>query len=155
MKRLIFNKNNFFSTVVILFLTCFLGCEKGSKLNVNQRCKVEAKIGQDNDVVGKWKMIRGQTAFHEQRTIDFSCNNIIYDFQTDGTLSISSDTENLISLASGKYKYELLFEPLEASNEEFTLQIDGLVTGSEISTDAMTINHSYHDGPILHFVRVS
>ncbi|MGV3763415.1 hypothetical protein [Parapedobacter sp.] len=154
MKTLTFNKSNFFPTLMILLLTYSWGCQKSNRLNANQRCKVVAKIGQDNDIVGKWKMVKGQTAFHEQKIIDFSCDNIIYDFQTDGTLSISSDTENLISLASGKYKYELLFEPLEASNEEFMLRINGLVMGSEISTDAMTINQSYHDGPILHFVRI-
>lgn len=154
MRRMILNKNSLFFQFMIVFLVGALGCGKNDDLDNAQRCKVEGKIGADDDIFGQWKLIKGQTFFYESKTIDYSCNNIIYEFREDETLIISSDTETVIDLGPGLYSYQLHYEPLEASDEEFTLQIDGLIMGIEISTDAMIVNHSYFDGPILYFVRI-
>lgn len=139
---------------VIVFLICVLGCGKNNDLGDSPRCKVETKIGQDDDIVGNWKLIKGQAVFDGPKTTDYSCDNVIYKFQEDGILVVSSDTKTVIGIDAGQYAYQLHHELLESSDEEFTLQIDGLTMGIEISTDAMIINHSYLDGPILHFVRI-
>ena len=155
MRTPILNKHNLIFRLVIVFLIGVWGCSKNSEPDdEGQRCQVKAKDGQDDDIIGEWKLVKGQTVFHEPKTIDYSCDNIIYKFQENGTLVVSSDTETLIDLETGQYSYQLRHEPLESSNEEFTLQIEESFIGSEISADTMILNHSYLDGPILHFVRI-
>lgn len=148
------NKYNLVFHLVTVFLISMWGCSKNNDLDDGQRCKVEVKIGQDDEIIGDWKLIKGQTVFNEPKTVDYSCENVIYKFEEDGSLVISSNTEDLIDLGTGEYLYQLRFEPLEASNEEFTLKIGEAEMGCEISADAMILNSSYLDGPILHFARI-
>jgi len=154
MKTPVINKNLLIFRFVVVFLICASACSKNNELEDGLKCQVEAKNGQDDDIIGEWKLVKGQTVFHDPRTIDFSCDNVTYTFQEDGTLEVSGSAETVIGLGAGKYSFQLHREPLESSDEEFTLQIDELVMGSEISADAMIINHSYLDGPILYFVRI-
>ncbi len=145
-------KNLMFQSV-ILCLVCLWGCEKNSEADDGQRCRVEAKQGSDDDIVGAWKLVQGQTVFYEPKTTDYSCDNVIYEFQENGTLAISSNTSNLTGLEAGNYTYELLNESFLESGE-FTLQIEGSIQGCKISTDAMILNSAPLDGPILNFVRI-
>lgn len=129
-------------------------CSKSNEFDDGLKCQVDAKNGQDDDIIGEWKLVKGRVVFRDPKTIDFSCDDVVYTFQEDGTVEISGSAETVIGLGAGRYSFQLHREPLESSNEEFTLQIDGLNMGSEISADAMVLNNSYLDGPILHFVRI-
>lgn len=57
-------------------------------------CPVVAVSAPDDDITGKWKLVKGQTVFYEPRTEDYSCSNSVYHFQQDGILTISSDKED-------------------------------------------------------------
>lgn len=146
-------KKNLIFQSLILCLIGLSGCEKTNETGDGQRCRIEAKQGLDDDIVGTWKLVKGQTVFYEPKTIDYSCDNVIYEFQEGGALVISSNTSELIGLEAGNYTYELLNEPFLES-EEFTLRLGGLTQGCEISTDAMTLNNAPIDGPILNLVRI-
>ena len=125
------------------------GCKKHNISDEDQACKIKIKIGRDDHIVGSWQLVKEQTVFFEPKTIDHSCNDIIYDFRADGTLIVNGDPDS-----PTQRSYELLPKPLEASNEEFTLKIDALVMGCEVSPEEMVLNRSYLDGPIKHFVRI-
>ncbi|MBK7480595.1 MAG: hypothetical protein IPI69_13350 [Bacteroidales bacterium] len=120
-----------------------------------QGCHVKTIKGPENDITGKWKLIKGQTVFYNPQTIDYSCDNIIYHFESDGRLKIDSDIDDIIGFDSGEYTYEfsmsVLYENIE---EKFTLKINDIHLPCNISRSDLIIDDSPLDGPILHLVRI-
>lgn len=106
------------------------------------------------DIVGKWKLIEGETVFNEHQVFDYSDDNIIYQFHPDGTLTIKSDIEGHIGHGNGEYSYMLSTSPLyKNADEPFTLTIGTLHHACSIAEESMILNDSPLDGPILHFIR--
>ena len=87
-------------------------------------CQVVPVAGANDDITGKWKLVKGRTLFYEPRTEDFSCNDIVYHFQADGKLTISRDIEDLMGFSAGQHTYEFEHQPLfvEYSELGYTLK---------------------------------
>jgi len=153
MKKLILQSFNWLMSLILVLLGIIIlsgGC-KTDELG----CPVSAINGPENDITGKWKLTKGQTVFYNPQTIDYSCNNIIYHFQSDGRLKIDSDRDDIIGLDSGEYKYEYSMSVLyENIKENSTLKINDIQMPCSISRHDLIINDSPLDGPILHLVRV-
>lgn len=88
-------------------------------------CSITATKGADNDIVGKWKLVKSETFFTEHIIEDYSCADVIYHFPQDGELAISG-TEDVPDLENGSYTYQFehsrLYEHLE---KEYILSIEG------------------------------
>ena len=119
-------------------------------------CQVVPVAGANDDITGKWKLVKGRTLFYEPRTEDFSCNDIVYHFQADGKLTISRDIEDLMGFSAGQHTYEFEHQPLfvEYSELGYTLKIEKIKSLCGISGGSMIIDRSPFDGPILHLIRI-
>jgi hypothetical protein len=122
------------------------GCEKDE-----QECSTVAVNGNKDDIAGKWKLIKGEEVYYNPRTVNYSCNNVIYHFQSDDILIITSDIGDIIGFEHGQYSYEF---SLTENKENYTLKIGHLQGGCVISSTNLNINYSSLDGPILNFVRI-
>lgn len=145
-------RTQFLRLVMSILLLLFVGT--GCKEN-EQKCTTVAVEGPEDDVVGKWKQVKGKTVFDKSQIVDYSCNNIIYNFKSDGSLSINSDIDNPIGYNSGEYIYEFSQHSLyENIDENYTLKIDNSNWACSISGSNMVLNNAPLDGPILYFVRI-
>jgi|SRR5690606_13581353 len=118
-------------------------------------CTVTGVKGNDRQIKGKWKLVKGSTVFYNPRTVDYSCDEVIYNFKSNGTLVITSDTEDLISLPSGEYPYILTRSPIyEGIGKPYTVKINSLDIACSISNGIMILDNSRVDAPILEFVRI-
>lgn len=132
-----------------LVLLGFLCSHCSEAEDPDMACPIVAVIGADDDIVGKWKLVKGQTVFYEPRTEDYSCSDIVYHFQQDGILTISSVKEDYSPDPSA---YE--FDQISLYAHEFTLKIGNRKYGCSISEGRMILDGSPLDGPIRYFVRI-
>lgn len=141
--------------ITILVLTG--GCEK-KEINENElKCPVTAKEGSDDDIIGKWKLVKVNIIklAEEIRTEDYSCDDIIYHFREDRSLLISGVEDGMPVRQNGEYPFELMDSVLyEHMNYDHTLKIDSLKTACGIEDNAMILDASPLDGNTLYFVRV-
>jgi len=145
-------RKQFFRLVMPILLLLFVGA--GCNEN-EQKCTTIAVEGPENNVIGKWKQVKGKTVFDKPQIVDYSCNNIIYNFKSDGSLSIYSDIDNPIGYNSGEYIYEFsLYSLYENIDENYTLKIENSSWACGISGSNMVLNNTPLDGPILYFVRI-
>lgn len=145
-------KTLFLRLVMSILLLFFIGA--GCKEN-EQECPPVAVEGPEDDVVGKWKQIKGETVFYQSQIVDYSFNNIVYNFKSDGTLSINSDIDNPIGYNTGEYVYEFSQHSLYGNiDEKYTLKIDKKNWACSITGSNLVLNNAYLDGPILYFVRI-
>lgn len=106
-------------------------------------------------LIGRWKLVRGETVFYEPRTVDYSSNDIVYHFHPNGSLTISSDLEDLIAYPDGQYVYEFNPKPVHTGSDlKYSLKIDGVNWPCDISGRNMILDDSPLDGPILSFVKL-
>lgn len=143
----------------LMFLSLILigACQEDALPQGELKCPLEAVDGQEDDVVGKWKMVwRREINFSTGiDTTDYSCNNIIYHFKPDGILEVISDVEEA-GHSKGEYNYELIWDPYNSGATTFR----GIKIGDferwacSIKTTNMTSDTSPLDGPTLHFVRI-
>ncbi len=138
---------------ILLFSLIFIGFT-GCK-DDEQKCNTNAVTGSQDDIVGEWKQVKGKTVFYNPRIIEYTCNNIIYKFKSDGSLNILSDVENPIGYNSGDHLYEFSQNNLYGNpDENFTLKIDNTNWACSISGSNMVLDDSPVDGPILYFIRI-
>lgn len=139
---------NLLSFVLILLIVT--GCKEDE-----QKSTTDAEIDSQNDIVGEWKQVKGKTVFYNPQIIDYTCNNIIYKFKSDGSLNIFSDVDNPIGYNSGDHLYEFSQNNLYGiPDENFTLKIDNRYWACSISGSNMVLDDSPVDGPILYFIRI-
>lgn len=70
----------------------------------NLNCKVTPVCGEKGNIVGKWKLVKATEALVTAPTsIDYSCENIIYEFRPDNKLVVTSNIEGQMS---GEYEYQ-------------------------------------------------
>lgn len=140
--------------LLLTLVVCFHCSETGKP---DRACPVAAVSGSDDDVVGKWQLVKVHTVFtiEGDKIADHSCNNTVYDFQKDGILIISSDREEYQDTSIGEYNYEFKLQPLyENYGLSYTLKIEHMEYACGISEDNMTLDSSPLDGPVLYFVRI-
>lgn len=162
MKKLIIIKPIFLLwTVCILTLSLFGACQKEDKLEKDGlQCPVVAKEGPDDNIVGKWKLVKIQvTSFSPYpppaSMIDYSCDNIVYEFQEGGILIVTGAPKDIRSYENGEYPFEFTNTPLnEYAPEKYTLKIKNRGISCGIQDNKMVFNDSDLDGDIVHFVRI-
>lgn len=136
-------------SIVIMLTT--LSCKKSEITIDDLQCPVTAISGKKNNVIGKWKLVTEQFTFFNPRTEDLSCQDIIYEFKSDGNLIVTGyENEPL------QYKeFELISKPLfEQMEEKQTLRIGYGDWACDISQHKMTLNASPVDGSIRTFYRI-
>lgn len=113
------------------------------------------EINPEEALIGRWKLVKGETFFFEPRTVDYSSKDIVYHFHPDGTLTVSGDSEDQLGYAAGDYVYELRpFPAFNGHDMDYTLQIGGGSWGCSISRSHLTLNNAPLDGPVLSFVKL-
>ena len=141
--------------LLIIFLLIFVGCKKTEVIDIDLKCSVVARKGNDNQIIGKWKLVKAQTVFLDPRTVDYSCNQIIYAFDLNGNLTITADTADIIGQNSGSYDYTFSKSSFfEGQNEKYTIKIKQRSITCGISNGVMILDDSPLDGPILYLVRI-
>jgi hypothetical protein len=68
--------------LLVFILVISLSCKKNEVVDINMdlKCPTVARVGSNTQVVGKWKLLKGSTVFYDTKTVDYSCNEVIYDF---------------------------------------------------------------------------
>lgn len=141
---------------LVFILVISLSCKKNEVVDINMdlRCPTVARVGSNTQVVGKWKLLKGSTVFYDTKTVDYSCNEVIYDFRSNGIVIITSDIQELIGSNPGEHSYEFTPKPLFEGGNNFTIKINSNAVSCRISEGLMTLDNSALDGPILHLARM-
>ncbi|MBB5287375.1 hypothetical protein HNQ92_005538 [Rhabdobacter roseus] len=86
-------------------------------------CQVPSVEGQKNNVIGKWKLMTMDRLMGRDGpvTIDLSCDNVIFHFMNDGTVTIHSDTEKYSDYGDEKLPYEWENPTLPATYGQLTI----------------------------------
>lgn len=138
---------------MVLFLPLLGGCQESEDPYGELRCQVVAVDGLEDDVVGKWKMVRRETVFFNPETTDHSCDNVIYHFRKDGILEVSSNIGGVEHTSgNGEYAFELI--PSNQHENKFVLKIGHLNWSCDIEGNKMVLSRVSTDGPILNFLRI-
>ena len=114
-------------------------------------------------ILGEWKLLNVTNLFTPTgpRTYDFTKNNIIYDFKTNGVLEISGDLKDIDmyqGLDPGKLSYSIVTEEEaieHAGLPTFRLKISTVYFTYSISSKKLIIDGRALDGPIINLVRVN
>ena len=105
------NVLNILKYIVIILLTMFVcSCNK-EKNGIDEFENMICSDDPENSIIGKWKLVKCRTNImftHGGEIIDYSQNNIIYEFKKDGTVIISCDIDDYLYLV-GEHSYK--FEP--------------------------------------------
>ncbi len=111
-----------------------------------------------NQITGNWKLIEAkfyglEGGSSSEGSIDYSEENIIYNFQSNGTLVVSG-RENA-GHTNGEYEYFFGEDHLGGNNEPKILlvKIDESKWTYDLTNDKMTLGKSYVDGINLVFER--
>lgn len=125
--------------LLFLVLIMMASCQEDALPQGELNCSVEAVDGPEDSVVGKWKLVKGEVFSSTSQELlmeDYSCNDILYQFNYDGKIVINADLEDYIGHKSGEYIYEIIIQ----SGVEFDLlKIDNHVFFISHSTSDMTI----------------
>lgn len=100
------------------------------------KCPVSPICGKKDDIVGKWKLVKAQSKRPiEPSKIDYSCEEIIYEFRTDKILVISSNIDRHFD---GEHEYWYLPPPYDCiiSNNAY---IDDMPFNFQVSESIMTM----------------
>ena len=106
-------------------------------------------------LIGKWKPVKKTRVFCCLDTFDLSQYNIIWEFQSNGILTISGMTEDInnASLENGEYPYAIIPNRFR-DNPPYLLELLYFEFYYYISSDELEINGSYCDGHILNLVKI-
>ena len=110
----------------------------------------------ENMVIGEWKL-QSATHVYTQTTTDYSAKNIVYNFQNDGTLIVTGETNS--GYNEGYYNY--VFKKDYISNEpsmnepkNYLVIIENQKWIFNRSNNQLTLDQTYVDGELLTFTRV-
>lgn len=137
----------------------FQTCKKtgpSEEVVTTYRCSVNSVAGDQDGVVGKWKLLSYRTVFYNPDTTDHSCDDIIYEFKPDGRLTVTTTVDEPRGYAAGDYTFELKANVApEDGNKYYTLQIgEHSQWPATIGPREMILSQAYLDGPVLHFARI-
>lgn len=130
---------------LIMIIVAISSCSKGDDSSSNQ-------------IIGEWKLIEAKFYGLEggnssESSIDYSNENIIYDFQSNGTLTVSGG-EN-VGYSNGEYEYFFGEDHLGGMNdpEILLVKINESKWTYDLTNGKMTLGQSYVDGSDLVFER--
>lgn len=128
--------------ILIIAITTLLSCSKDDDSTTDQ-------------IVGEWRLLRTTCCFFEGgKTTDYSDENIIYNFKSNGILIVTGGQN--VEYPIGEYKYFFGKDNLGGdTNEPKTLlvKIDNNKWTYNLIEGIMTLGMSYVDGPNLQFER--
>lgn len=139
----------------VLSILLLAGCTESENPDDVLSCQVETVAGPEDDVIGKWKMIRQKTFKLYNGDIevkDYSCDNIVYHFNPNGVVKINNDAEGEEHV-TGEYIFELI-PPVFDGKDYYILKIGTLNWHCRIKESYMTLNMAHVDGPTLYFARI-
>lgn len=144
--------------ILFLFLVGFFSfsCERNDLNKYGLKCDVKPVNGSNEDITGKWRKIKSEYTFTPTKMdpIDYSCDNVIYHFKSDGVVEITSDIF-IEGPDPGSYAYEITTEsPWEGMTEYGSLKIRGSSWACSIKDNWMKLSQAPTDGMIDHFIRV-
>lgn len=109
----------------------------------------------NNQIIGEWKLIEIQIFnFGGQNSIDYSNENIIYDFQPNGVLRVTGGQN--IGYSSGEYDYFFGEDYLGGGTTDpkiLLVKINDSKWTYNLTNRKMTLGQSYVDGNDLIFER--
>ncbi|KEO75450.1 hypothetical protein [Anditalea andensis] len=144
-----------FFIFVLIVMNLTGSCQEVDTIEEDLKCRIESVNGPDDDVIGKWKLVkeeRFRMIDGEIRINDYSCNNIIYEFKEDGLLEVTNDTGDE-NHASGEYSYE--FTSASSNENGYPILKKGnLSWPCNIENSSLTLNLASLDGPTLFFIRI-
>lgn len=126
-------------------------------LSLFSNCSKEDTVPMDTQIIGAWKLVSAKIiVVNSSYTVDYSDQNIIYDFQPDGILFVSEDNEvhehgtheyifeeGYLGSSSNSSGNTIPFVTINMYRKYFYQRIDG----------KMILRNSYLDGPDLTFER--
>lgn len=141
--------------LLIISSLIFLGaCQEDERPEIELNCHVEGIIGSEDDVVGKWKLVKEKkiSIVHPEIEVrDYSCDNIYYHFKQEGKLEIQNNVEGGF-YESGTYDYE--FIPPADNETQFILELENYQWRVAIEGRIMTFNMALVDEPLKYFIRM-
>lgn len=129
--------------IIILFSTLFFGCTNN-----------------DDEVlpiIGQWKLtlIEQNNIGGVGLNIDYSADNMIYNFGNNGVVTVSTD--NAIHTAgTHTYLYEFNYLsgiPSPGETQIYVVQIDNTRWIYNLNENILKLDNSYVDGPKMYFTR--
>lgn len=142
MKQKIETKPWLWSLFLLSLLLFGFSCnDNDSECTVNEEianlnCPVSPVCGKKDDIVGKWKLVKAQSKRSvEPAKIDYSCEEIIYEFRTDKKLVISSNVDGQFE---GEHEYWYLPPPYDCiiSNNAY---IDDMPFNFQVSESILSM----------------
>jgi hypothetical protein len=110
---------------------------------------------QNNQIIGEWKLLEAKIfGFGGQSSTDYSNENIVYNFQSNGILKVTGD-QNVIH-PSGEYDYFYGEDYLGGGTSDpkiLLVKINESKWTYNLTNGKMTIGQSYVDGVDLVFKR--
>jgi hypothetical protein len=106
----------------------------------------------NNDAnIGVWKLIEGRINFSPspEPPIDYSNENIVYNFQANGILLVSGGDN--IGMPNGVYEYVLGEDYLGGQEKIPIVEIEGFKWVYTMENEQMTLTTNYMDGTTLLF----
>jgi hypothetical protein len=108
-------------------------------------------------IVGEWKLMEARILnFSTNPTIDYSNENIIYNFQSNGKLLVTGSQN--IGYPNGEYEYlfgndYLSGAPSSGESKILLVKINNSKWTYNLTNGKMILGQSYVDGPDLYFER--
>jgi len=133
--------------IKLYLLVCFACIGLSACSNDNSRTE---------QIVGNWKLMRAQTFSKTNAVIDYSKDNISYNFQSNGKLIISGGDK--IAYPNGEFNYQkeddyLTANPNSGETKIQLVKIDAYKWIYKYANGEMNLSLSYIDGPDLYFKR--
>lgn len=107
-----------------------------------------------NQIIGNWKLTKTVCCYFEGgRTTDYSNENIIYNFKSNGILVVSG--RDNVGYTNGEYEYFFGKDHLGGNTDPKVLlvKINNSKWTYGLTNGKMTLGRSYIDGPNLIFER--
>lgn len=146
---------------LVLAITVCIGCTDRDD-DPDIRCPVVADKGPDDDITGKWKLLKTEKiSTVDPMLIDFSCDDITYHFQENGSLMIYSNKNDYVGHPRGDHRYEFIPSPF--NQKTHVLAIEGTQYACIILKENMELNLEPLSGPlgpmrefrtVLYFIRI-
>ena len=132
--------------ILILTIITLLGCSKEDESSNNQ-------------IIGEWKLVEAQfNGFEGQKYIDYSSEEIIYHFQSNGILKVTGGKVE-VGYKNGEYEYffgkeYLSGAPTENETKTLLVIINSNKWTYNFTNGEMKLGQSYIDGADLMFIQV-
>lgn len=142
-------KNKFyFLPLLFFFTTLWISCT--DDVLSEYECDVSYDAGVNSFKTGQWKLVVLEISLSPSST-DYSCNQIIYNFQVDNQLIVTSDIPEDDDQFSGTFEYEIIESDVD---DYMTIRIDKSSKSLKVESGKMIMSQAHFDGPIYHLVKL-